>query len=128
MALASMIATDEDSLICDLAETYGIFNYRSLPVNLVATLSVGLRADSRIKMKLFNLQADIKTILLAGICDELNCIIWMQQGSKNGKPKSVLMKLLNEEREDTNEIISYDSPDMYWTERKRMLGGGQDGE
>lgn len=47
-----MIVTDEDSLICDLAETYHVFNYRELPVKLLATLSVGLRADSRIKLKI----------------------------------------------------------------------------
>jgi len=44
-----MIHTDEDALICDLAETYHIFNYRELPPSLAATLSVGLKDDSRIK-------------------------------------------------------------------------------
>ena len=46
-----MIRFDEDALICDLAETYHIYDYRSLPVKLVATLSAGLRDDSRIKLK-----------------------------------------------------------------------------
>ncbi len=41
-----MISRDEDALICDLAETYQIYNYKSLPARLVATLSVGLRDDS----------------------------------------------------------------------------------
>ena len=36
-----MIFTDEEALICDLAETYQIFDYRSLPVRTVATLSAG---------------------------------------------------------------------------------------
>ncbi|MBQ4177615.1 MAG: hypothetical protein II640_09125, partial [Lachnospiraceae bacterium] len=47
-----MINADEDALICDLAETYGIFDMESLPVKLVATLAMGLRGDSRIKMKI----------------------------------------------------------------------------
>lgn len=47
-----MIAKDEDALICDLAETYRIFDYRSLPLKTVATFSVGLRENSRIKMSL----------------------------------------------------------------------------
>ena len=42
MALAGMIALDQNALICDFAETYGIYNYRALPVSLLATLAVGL--------------------------------------------------------------------------------------
>ena len=38
-----MIKTDEDALICDLAETYQIYDYKSLPAYMVATFSVGLR-------------------------------------------------------------------------------------
>ena len=36
-----MIKTDEDALICDLAETYQIYDYKSLPAYMVATFSVG---------------------------------------------------------------------------------------
>ena len=50
MILASMINLSEYALICDFAETYHIFDYRSLPVKLAATLSAGLRDDSRSKM------------------------------------------------------------------------------
>ena len=46
-----MIRLDRDALICDLAETYHIYDMRSLPLQTVATLSAGLRDDSRIKMK-----------------------------------------------------------------------------
>ena len=41
-----MIATDEDALICDFAETYHIYDYRSLDVEYAATLAYGLRDDS----------------------------------------------------------------------------------
>lgn len=47
-----MLAADKEALICDLAETYNIYDYRSIPVNLLSTLSVGLRDNARIKMKL----------------------------------------------------------------------------
>lgn len=43
-----MVHTDENALICDLAETYHIYDYRSLPVFTVAALSAGLRENSRI--------------------------------------------------------------------------------
>lgn len=43
-----MILTDEDALICDLAETYHVLDYRSLPLLTAATLASGLRSDARI--------------------------------------------------------------------------------
>ena len=47
-----MIATDENALLCDLAETYGIFDFNALPVETLAALSFGLRENSRIKRKM----------------------------------------------------------------------------
>ena len=52
MILAGMLKTDEDALICDLAETYHIYDWQSYPLGLIATLAAGLRDDSRIKMRL----------------------------------------------------------------------------
>lgn len=72
-----MIEFDEDALICDLAETYHIYDYRSLPVQLVATLSAGLRDDSRIKMAAAGVPARQNIILLATIADLLDGIRYM---------------------------------------------------
>ena len=71
MTLASMINFDEDALICDLAETYQIYDYRSLPVKLVATLSAGLRDDSRIKLSAAGYTVSQDTLLLAIIADRV---------------------------------------------------------
>ena len=69
-----MMELDEDALICDLAETYHIFDYRSLPVKLVATLSAGLRDDSRIKLKAAGSPVSLETIILAAIADNLSML------------------------------------------------------
>ena len=69
-----MIRLDEDALICDLAETYHIMDYRSLPVKLVATLSAGLRDNSRIKLKVAESPVDFETIILAAIADNLTLL------------------------------------------------------
>ena len=66
-----MMNIDEDALICDLAETYQIYDHRSLPVQLVATLSAGLRDNSRIKLKLADMPVDLDTLILASIADNL---------------------------------------------------------
>ena len=69
-----MIRLDEDALICDLAETYHVFDYRSLPVKLVATLSAGLRDNSRIKLKMAGAPVSLETTILASIADNLTMI------------------------------------------------------
>lgn len=69
-----MIALDEDALICDLAETYHIYDYRSLPVKLVATLSAGLRDSSRIKLLAADSSVSLETIILASIADNLSLL------------------------------------------------------
>ena len=69
-----MIKLDEDALICDLAETYHIYDYRSLPVKLVATLSAGLRDNSRIKLKAAGSPVDLDTVILASIADNLSLL------------------------------------------------------
>ncbi len=69
-----MIGFDEDALICDLAETYQIYDYRSLPVRLVATLSAGLRDNSRIKLKAAGASVDLETIILAAVADNLTLL------------------------------------------------------
>lgn len=75
-----MIKTDEDALICDLAETYQIYNYRSLPVPLVATLAAGLRDDSRIRLKQNKQRVSNTDLLLAVIADRLGLILSMYSG------------------------------------------------
>lgn len=81
-----MIALDEDALICDFAETYHIYDYQELPVTYAATLAVGLRENSRIKMRMTDRNAPIETIILAGIIDRLSVLLAGEQArliSKN---------------------------------------------
>ena len=98
MILANMIKTDEDALICDLAETYQIYAY------MVATFSVGLRENSRIKMKLSNQKVPFVELLLSMISDELTRLIWMktEDGAKGiNPPKSIVSLILNNGEENT---------------------------
>lgn len=71
-----MISADRDALICDLAETYGIYDYRSLPVQTVATLSAGLRNNSRIKSIMLGHSMTHDTdVLLGYIYDRLTSLM-----------------------------------------------------
>ena len=85
-------------MVCDFAETYGVLDYKSLPIVTAATLAQGLPDTARIKRKISGAgAADTQTALLAIIADRLGHIAWMfseagQQG--RDKPASILDTLM----------------------------------
>ena len=123
-----MIKLDEDALICDLAETYHIYDYRQLPATRVAVFAYGLRNDSRIKMKLSGQTITLDTLLLAGISDRLSTLVWFQtedgQKGKN-RPTSMVELLLNKnnDKEKDDEIVAYETGKDFEKARKKLLGG-----
>ena len=64
-----MLVLDESALICDMAETYHIYDIRSVPLPYLATLASGLGMDSRIKLKEYGLKAPWTTAMLAMYID-----------------------------------------------------------
>lgn len=109
MTLSTMIETDEDALICDFAETYNVLNYKALPLNLAATLAVGLRADSRIMLKMSHQKIDYNVILRAAILDRLSILAWSKtKDAETGKnrPESIVSKLMEEPKE--NDVVAFE--------------------
>ncbi len=119
MILAKMLSTDKDALLCDLAETYGIYDIKELPLSKVALFSVGLRINSRIKMIINGNSFDSKEILLASITDRLGIILSFLRGSD--VPESILDKMIGNIPE--KEYMVFNSIDEFEKERKRILGG-----
>lgn len=120
-----MIVTDEDALICDLAETYHIYDYKSLSPLRVAAFSVGLRENSRIKLKMNNAKYPIETLLQAMIVDRLSILVWMRtKDGRDGtnKPQSILSKLLGEAEE--KDVVSFETPEEFENEWQRITKGG----
>lgn len=94
-----MIELDEDALICDLAETYHIFDYKSLPPKTVATLSAGLRDESRIKLRAAGVPVALDTIILAAIADRIDSLRYgFFKDVERGKPFVRLLLGDNEEK------------------------------
>ena len=118
-----MLDLDEEALICDLAETYGIFNMESLPVQTVATLSIGLRGDSRIKLAAAGRKLGTTDALLATIADYLAMIFWTKtKDGQNGRnrPKSIREALENGNKKD-NEIVGFESVEEFERAREALL-------
>src|SRR5690625_3180642 len=123
-----MIKLDEEALICDLAETYRIYDYRQLPPVRVAVFACGLRDDSRIKMKASGQSVPIDTLLLAGISDRLSTLVWFQtedgQKGKN-RPISLIDLLTNRKTESSKDVIIFNSGEDFNRQRERLLKGGE---
>lgn len=120
-----MIATDRDALICDLAETYGIYDMQALPVSTLAVLASGLRDDSRIKIKMSGMKTDQETLLLAMAVDNLRFLSWTKTvAAQDGKdrPKSIARVLLGQV-EEKPQNVAYGSGEEFDAAWKRLTGG-----
>ena len=119
-----MISIDRTALICDLAETYGVLDYRALPVETLAALSVGLRENSRIKMKLSGAKVQLDFLLLAAAVDRLSLLVWSKtKDAEKGrnKPKS-LVDVLNGKVKESN-VMAFDTAEEWEEAKARIIGG-----
>lgn len=125
-----MLRVDEDALLCDLAETYGIFDMRALPIPLLATLSLGLRRNSRIKEKMAGTEEGVDTLLLAHAVDRLSTLVWFK--TKDGqrgihRPMS-MVSLLTGAEGTSKETRNFESPEDFEAERARIIERIANGE
>lgn len=107
-----MVTTDEDALICDLAETYHIYDHRALPPHRAAALACGLREDSRIKQQLTGRYYPPAGELLLLLYDRVNWLRWAKtrDGAKGENyPESLYAKCMGLVEEDTGNVMSFDS-------------------
>lgn len=121
-----MVAVDEGALTCDFAETYHIYDWRSLPATYAATLAAGLRDSSRIMMRLSGDKLTAERLLLASVADHVRLLVW--QNTRDGhegenQPQSMLQLMLNPNVED-KASEGFDSPEDFNAWRQSMIGGG----
>lgn len=110
-----------DELICDLAETYHILDYRKVPVPLLATLAWGLKPDSRCMSARAGLKVPISLVVQAMTCDAGRLSLWRHtQDFADGKPRpqSLAALLMGEE---SGAGFSNGEAFMAW--REKMMGG-----
>lgn len=108
-----MLAADETALICDFAETYGVYDYRTLPLKTAAALAAGLSIDSRIKRKMSGTKISTDTALLALIADGVHHLIWMLASNSDSlqKPASIYEALTGQKK--SGEVAGFDSGDEF---------------
>lgn len=112
-----MLGIDRDAVICDLAETYNVLDYRSLPVMTLATLAAGLHDDSRIKMKLAGMRRVAPTFLNVHVADALSLILTSLSGSK--KKPTLYRELMTDKLPERS--TGFSSIEEFEEARKRFL-------
>lgn len=115
----------EDELICDLAETYHVMDYRELSPLLAATLCVGLREDSRVKMRISEQKISMDRILLMRMVDELAFLSWTKTKDANkgkNRPESILQKVLQPKRKSEAQM-AFESAEAFENAWRSITGG-----
>ena len=125
-----MIAEDEEALICDLAETYHIYDYKKLPLTQVAIFAIGLKDSSRIKMKMSDQLVPMETLLLAGILDRLSVLLWRQtkDGQKGRNMPTMVLDTLVARKSKDSDVIVFSSGEDFEKTRNEIISGMAGGE
>ena len=125
-----MIQTDENALICDLAETYHIYDYKKLPLTQVAIFAIGLKDSSRIKMKMSDQLVPMETLLLAGILDRLSVLLWRQtkDGQKGRNMPTMVLDTLVARKSKDSDVIVFSSGEDFEKTRNEIISGMAGGE
>lgn len=109
-------------MICDLAETYNVYDYKALPPKTVALFVCGLPENSRIRRKQSKQKLTFEQSLLVLIYDKLAWLQWAQtkDGHKNrNRPESLYEKLTGEPPE--KQIATFANGEEFLRRRNQIL-------
>ena len=118
-----MLAIDRNAVICDLAETYCIYDYRRVPGRTLGILTAGLGENTRIGKKVNGVRGTVTEVLLAQILDGVRWLCWAQtEDGKKGKrrPDSVAAGFFVSEDKNKTKAMSVDDFEKI---RQRIVGG-----
>lgn len=121
-----MVSKHEDALVCDLAETYGLYDYRQHAPLYVATLMIGLRAESRLKTELSGLKIPMDMWMQAAIVDRLGLLFWAQteDGAKNRNRPPSILEALTDPKKRESDIKTFASPEEFKAAWAKATGEG----
>lgn len=117
-----MLSVDRDALLCDIAETYHIYDFRALPVTALAVLCCGLKADSRINRKLLGHNYMSAEMLLACVVDNIATLQYRLFGKEGDEPPKLLYHELYGSQPQTEKFGYANGEDFL--EAWKQNGGG----
>ena len=120
--LAGIMADDPDSLLCDMAETYHVYDIRAIPLRTAAALALGLGPDSRTMRRISGSKATMTETLLAVIADGINTLVWFKtkDGQKGrNRPRRLLDYITGKAQEKKAAVFA--TAGEFEEARKRIL-------
>jgi hypothetical protein len=118
-----MLGFDRDAVVCDLAETYNVLDYKTLPVMTLATLCAGLHDDSRIKMEIAGLQRISPTFAAIRAADTLTIINYALT-AKHGAKLPTLYQDVMTSKQKQKKTTGFSSIEEFENARMRFLNNG----
>lgn len=118
-----MLSLDKNAVICDLAETYNIYDYKRVPGRLLGTLVAGLGDNSRIGKKVNGVRGTVTEVLLAQILDGVRFLCWAQtEDGRKGRhqPQSVASEFFVSEDKEKPKAMTIDDFEKI---RNKIIGG-----
>lgn len=111
-------------MVCDLAQFYRIYDYHAVPVKTLAVLVEGLDSTSRVYRAVNGVKASPEVLLLAGIFDDLNALLW---DGKHKKPERMLPTLYVDAdlEKSRSEMVIYTDPQELMKRREEILRNAQ---
>ena len=107
--------------MCDLAETYHLFDMTALPPSKVAVLVSGLGPDSRSKKKTSGMQNELpESLATAMIIDKLTNVCWLLSNTsgKDYPPQLTDWVLGREHKHDQQKgVMRFDSAEEFFEAR-----------
>lgn len=106
-----------------MAETYGLLDLGSIPVRKLATLSAGLRSDSRIISKMNGSTVPFRDLMIAGMYDKVTWLCWSRStdGQKNINRPTPLTEILLGKQEKREDVVSFASGKEFEEARRKIL-------
>ena len=119
MTLAAMVSIYENEFICDMAETYHVFDYEALPVDLLVVLACGLRDNSRTKLKISGVKHIPLELVIPQIFDQ---ILLLRCGLSGQKKVPTLMTEFMTQEDKPSESVSFKSGSDFMDQWNRLAG------
>jgi len=108
-----MLALDRDAFLCDMAETYRIYDIKSIPLSMLSIYASGLGMNSRVRLKReFGLKAPWDIVLLAKIVDLLA-----------DDPKNAIAPIFIVKEKNRSEFRAFDSIEEFEHAKAEILEG-----
>lgn len=115
-----MLSVDRDALLCDLAETYHVYDFNALPVTTLAVLSFGLRENSRIKQKINGVTYIDPMRILAATADKVTAIHYaLTNDDETARPYFFATDMYEKRRRDRTQLPKFASSEDFkqiWSE------------